>query len=323
MKIEPYAAAHQSKVREFLRQYDFNPLRNYRGICPKDAGDYFARATLNLCNRQENRLLVGVNRNTVRGMLCVIPLAWDTHHFGMKMAKLLVLKRDAAGRRQAFDADQLLDSGIDLCQRQKIAHLTCRIDIDDIATAHALEERDFHLMDTIVTYLFRSTPEYALPSLRRLHSVRECRESDLAELREIAKKAFTKDRFHLDASFAPDKADALYAKWIRSFWIRKRGSKILVACDASGRPRGFLAYQLNSALRECAGIKAIGRGLAAVQPGAKGAYVALVMDTVRDAMGSYDFAEFDTQLTNREVIRIYNKFGFRLVRSQHTFHKWL
>lgn len=66
-----------------------------------------------------------------------------------------------------------------------------------------------------------------------------------------------------------------------------------------------------------------GRGLSAVLPEAKGAYVSLVKAAIQNIFLHYDYLEFDTQLTNYEVIKVWQKFGFDFIRAKHTFHKRL
>ena len=58
-------------------------------------------------------------------------------------------------------------------------------------------------------------------------------------------------------------------------------------------------------------------------PKAKGTYVSLVKAAVKEVTLCYDCLEFDTQLNNYEVIKVWQRFGFDFIRAKHTFHKWM
>jgi hypothetical protein len=61
-----------------------------------------------------------------------------------------------------------------------------------------------------------------------------------------------------------------------------------------------------------------------VAPRAKGGLIRLMQASFKDVVRrKADCLEYDTRLTNEEVVRACGFFGLRLVRARHTFHRWL
>lgn len=86
---------------------------------------------------------------------------------------------------------------------------------------------------------------------------------------------------------------------------------------------GFLTFKLNEELEKLTGNRIAGRGLSAVSPRVKGVYPCLVKAAIQDIILNYDCLEFDTQLNNYEVIKVWQRFKFGFIRAKYTFHKWL
>ncbi|MFA5363384.1 MAG: hypothetical protein WC335_09160 [Candidatus Omnitrophota bacterium] len=248
--------------------------------------------------------------------------AWDTACFGTGAGGIEYL---IAGGNSESDKKKikkkLLEAALQLSREKKIFFLNSKVESADIVSAHVLADSGFKLMDTIVTYAFLKKSRPRIVSLKGIFKVRNFQKSDLPCMSVLAAGSFSKDRFHADPRLR-SRAGELFGKWLSGSFLSGTNITLYTACKG-GRAAGFLLYRLDEFwVKEC-GFRIIGRGLSAVSPEAKGAYIGLVNRVVRDVLERYDAAEFETQLTNLEVLRIWHKFGFEFTRARHTFHKWL
>jgi ribosomal protein S18 acetylase RimI-like enzyme len=109
-------------------------------------------------------------------------------------------------------------------REQKLDCLYTLLPLSQIGLIHPAVEDGFKITDVRVE--FAITP-YDAPLLRRVRS------EDKKALREIARTAFRRTRFHNDRRFDPDRVNALYENWL----LTSEG-EVLVADSESG-PAGF------------------------------------------------------------------------------------
>jgi RimJ/RimL family protein N-acetyltransferase len=198
--------------------------------------------------------------------------------------------------------------------------VSCRVDAEDISSVHVLEKAGFRLTDTLVKYVFNRR-KHGVYQIKDLYKVRMFKDQDLPILMEIARTAFTKDRFHLDSTFSQEKADDFHARWIENLCLGQLGKRWVFVATSNNRPIGFFAFKLNEELERLTGYKIAGHALGAVLSKAKGAFPSLVKAAIQNFTSGYDCLEFDTQLNNYEILKIFQRFGFDFVRAQYTFHK--
>ncbi|MEI6631769.1 MAG: GNAT family N-acetyltransferase [bacterium] len=321
MKISVLDKKDVARACGLLKCYEFNDYRAYRMLDKDSLFRYLFRQCIAPLRSRDGLLLIAEDNSGVIGLAGLFFLSWDTKHFGVNMARVDFLMA-AGGYPQAREVKKsLLSFLMKLCWDKKIAYLSCRIDTADICTVHALEENGFLLMDTIVTYAFNRR-RHPIPNMKDIYKIRLFRKTDLPALQDLAGRAFSKDRFHLDPHIAAEKASGLFKGWVKDSCAKRSSHKVFVA-QKSGEVAGFLTFELNKELERLSGYKIAGHGLSAVSPQAKGAYVSLVKAAVEEIVSHYDCLEFDTQLNNYEVIRVWQRFGFDFIRAKHTFHKWM
>lgn len=318
MKIVLFNKNSLRKIENLIMDYQFNDFRAYRALSKDAFKKYLFYRIKNLLEGNNKAIIAEDGKETV-GLVILEFLPWDTKHFRMKMARISYLMANKDYSQALAIKNKLLSSLFELCRKEKIVYLSCRIDINDISSIHALEMNGFRLMDTLVTFAFIKG-KHKIPEIKTIYPVRKCRAKDLPHLMEIAEKSFTDDRFHLDPCILKEKADSLYSEWIKNSFEQKE--TIFVAVSGN-KPRGFLTYKLYKDLAKITGYKIMGRGLMAVEREAKGAIISLMKATFKDVRKNYDCVEYDTRLNNYEVIHICQKLGLDLVRAKYTFHKWL
>jgi hypothetical protein len=308
------------KLAVLVYDYRFNEYGSYR-MLDKDKLNKFLFNQISVSlNNEGNWVLVAEYRKKIVGLLILNLLPWDTKHFGVKMAKIGYLMANGDYAQNICIKNKLLFNLFKLCKKEKIIHISYRIDISDISSIHAVEKNGFRLIDTLVTYAF-NRHKHRIPDIKELFKIREFKKQDLLMLVKIAKKAFSKDRFHLDHHFSHKKANDLYGEWIRNCCKREYTNRVFVA-EVKESVVGFLTFRLDRELQRFMNYKICGHGLSAVLPGIKGVYPCLVKTAIREIGLNYDCLEFDTQLNNYEVIKVWRRFGFDFIRAKYTFHKW-
>jgi len=321
MKISVLNNKNSLKVAPILAQYGFNDYRAYRILEKGSLAKYLLADFLDSVHRKGSLILAAQENGRILGLVAMTPLPWDTRHFGLKAGKLDYFMAGAGHSQALRIKEKLLEVLFKFCGDNNVAFLSCRADAGDITTVHALEKSGMLLMDTIVTYAF-NRHKHRIPELKGIYKVSAAKSSDSPGLADIAGSAFSKDRFHLDVHIPHKKADGVFREWIKNSLKEGSSQRVFVARKWS-QPCGFLTFTLNRKLESCCKGRIAGHGLSAVSPEAKGAYIALVKAAIEETARNYDCLEFDTQLSNQEVIKVWQRFGFDFIRAKHTFHKWL
>ena len=323
MLIKFLAEKDMQKIKPLISTYRFNNYRAYRMLDKETLDKWLFNQASSILINNENRVIAAYKNKRIEpaGLVALSLLPWDTAHFGFKMAKICHLVADGNYEETVVLKRRLLHYLLKLCKNEKFSHITCRIDIDDISSIHALEENGFKLMDTLITYVF-NRHKHRIYEIKELCRVRKFTGTDLPVLVKISKNAFHRDRFHLDPHIPDKKADCLFGEWVKNSCQGRYGDKVFVA-ERGNQVVGFLTFKLDEEINRLTGYRIAGHGLSAVAPRVKGIYPSLVKAAIKEIAVHYDCLEFDTQLNNYEVIKIWQRFGFDFARAQYTFHKWL
>ena len=307
------------EIRSLIAHYPFHPHRHYPLLTRDHSLRYYERA-LSSKPLSAGILLFGREHGEVNGVIRIERFAWDSMHFGREMGGIthIIMREemDRAAKRE------FLEEAVRRSAHRGIVHLTCRVDAEDVDVIHLLEGMRFSLMDTLTTYVCNKHARFT-GGRRCLYRCDSATSEDLPFLTSLARTSFRRDRFHLDPRFSKECADTVFVEWVKRFLEPDRPQRLIVARNTKGCPIGFLGYVLDEEMRSVSGVKIIGRGLSAVSPRAKGAYISLVEATIADVMEKYDLAEFDVRITDRQVTRILNRYQFKVLQIKHTFHLWL
>src|SRR5262245_9969910 len=157
-------------------------------------------------------------------------LAWDSAHFGLRIARA---RGDTLDAERAERADEwCLDMGIDC--------LYLLADADAAETARVAAAQGYRAVDV------RLTMKHALAGLDAEPGrspgplrLRPAKTEDLVALRPLAAGSHRGTRFYFDGTFPRDRCDALYVSWIERA-IEDEARELIVA-EVDGRAIGYQA----------------------------------------------------------------------------------
>lgn len=231
----------------------------------------------------------------------VKPLAWDSEHFGVRIASF----------QPASTSAHELDAGIASCRDEGVECLYALVPSDALDLVRALERRRARLVDV------RMTLEGKAHRRSRAAAVRESRPSDVPSLRALAARSHEASRFYADGRFARARCDELYAIWIEKSCAGWAES-VLVA-EHDGAPCAYLSCHVRGAARGEI-------GLVAVAPHARGR--GLGGDLVSSGLAYFaergiERVHVVTQARNLGAQRLYQAHGFQTARMELWYHLWI
>jgi len=323
MNIEYLKKDNLETIRRLIIDYEFNDYRNYRVLKKKMVNECLFKQIEDLLSVNKGISVVVFKKGKdAAGLIILTDLPWDSKHFGFKMAEITYLIAKGSYEESYKIKRSLVSFILRMCRQNGTRHLSCKIDTADFSSIHVLEESDFKIMDTLLTYIFNRF-KHKIPNLKKLYKTRPFKRKDLNTLLKLAQDSFLNSRYYRDALLPREKADRLHREWVKNYCSNLKDNRAFVA-EKGNKVVGFIIYKKNRELKKLCGTKVVGNGLSAGSPVAKGAYIALIETALEDViLSSHDIAEFDTQVINYEVIKVYQKFKLDFVRSKYTFHKWL
>lgn len=175
---------------------------------------------------------------------------------------------------------------------------------------HFLEDAGFKLVDTWVQFELNGQRE---PMPLAPFEIRFATAEDAASAVEVARKNFVYSRFHRDPQISNDLANKVKADWVQNYFNGKRGDQMVVALK-DDEIVGFLQILFQDddgwiidQVAVDASVQGQGVGISMIQ-------FALEENQSREVV------TVGTQVANIRSIRMYEKLGFRLIRSQYVFH---
>lgn len=317
-----------ASLEPFAERYPFKPYHYYDDLNQRRLAEYFHRE---LCERLDQGLAYSwVIQDQIKGILIFHYLSWDSRFFGLPMAKV-DLYVNATDYREASSIASGLLAGIDEpCVDNKIKHLACKVNTQDIPTVHALESHSFRLVDTIM--VFSLQPDQIFTGVAEVKTdlcLREMQDEDLPRLAALSRAVFANrrdimTRFNGDPLLM-DKAGDLYAEWLRNSDQGDEADVVFVA-EVEGHPVGFITCKLSDERADQALGARIGSiPLNAVDPEYRrlGVYRQLVVranDWFRQHGAEH--VEIRTQIHTLGVQRAWQQLNGKLVNSYHVLHQW-
>ena len=235
-------------------------------------------------------------------------MTWDTEHFGFKIASF--------GPKEHSD----IAPAMQFARSQDVKLVIARCPVENGPIVQALQKTGFLLMDTLVRYHFIFGKK-ELPVDTGGIPVRPVRPEDVPSVGKIAGASFKGygGHFHNDPKLDKGKCDELYVKWaINSCRDKKVANEVFVA-DDHGEVLGFItakkiSEEAGDGVLACVGPKAQGNGIYR-------SFIVKVMHWCHEE--GLKRMELGPLVNNYAVQRVWQRLGFEIYASTHTFHLWL
>jgi len=261
----------------------------------------------------------------LKGVACWTPLAWDSRQFGFFAARLDFLVAAGSRAQVLRTKSDLLKDALEDCAAQGVRHITTRIDASDITSIEALQRAGFELIDGIQTFSLRMCERPAAPARRDSFDLRLFEESDLPQVLDLARTAYTHDRFHVDSAIGQETADRVNETWLRNSCNGEIADAVVIA-HAGNTVLGYVTCRID---REATRVLGIGCGeigmVATVSQARRSGVAAAATYSSLDWFASQgvEIVEVGTQLRNIAAARLYERCGFRLTAVTYTWRKLL
>lgn len=187
-----------------------------------------------------------------------------------------------------------------------------RVATADIPSVLQVQREGFYLVDTNVRFEVLRDEFRSNKRINRCN-VRTASTDDQEDIGRLAGSAFRFSRFHLDPGFQKEVADTIKAEWARNFFRGLRGKHLLVA-ETEGHVVGFLLL-LNPSpgdyVIDLVGVASEYRGRGIGQT---------LLSSLWNHLSDCNRVIVGTQVANTDSLRLYEKLGFRITRSEYIFH---
>ena len=194
-------------------------------------------------------------------------------------------------------------------------YLFAEVPVEDTAVISGMSSAGWRLIETRIT-CYRNDLQKFDYSTRSV--VRNATEADIPELRRVAIEAVNfYDRFHADEFFTRNEADEFLATFIENS-VRGFADEVIV--PGNGPANAFLTGNYLTTPSFLSGIKMGKMVLSAVSSARRGWYVRLIAElSFKFKELGLDTAFMTTQATNRAVLKVWLRHGYRFGRCTHIF----
>lgn len=245
-------------------------------------------------------------------------LPWDSDFFGVPIYRVDFVQCDALPGAAPSVIASILAQVMQVMQdRHGKYYLFGEVPSEDVATMQAMGLQRMRLIETRLTYYRDDVEQFAW---QRRSPIRHATEADIGGLYETAATMRnTFDRFHADPCFSSALADSLVGTFAEKS-VKGLADIVLVPAAGDDIPDAFLTAKLLPVESDFLGCRLGRMVLSAASERRRGWYLRLVaeMSYWMKEQG-VEVAFMTTQSTNRAVIRVWEKLGYRYGRCSHIF----
>lgn len=240
---------------------------------------------------------------------------WDSEHFGFPLAQLHVLLTTATP-----DLPDLLAEVLAHARAANVRVLTTRVNGDQLAVLHALEDHGFRYYDDAIW------PVVAVENLQVQVDprVRMARTADRPRLLELAQKwTYPRGHFYCDPRFDRDAVDRLYAKWLQTALDQQTPIAVI---ESAGVVQGFFQFSVEPLQQTPLGHRYAHLRLLALDGSARGQGLGAALFASTLALCQQFGAQFiDSGYSSKNHVsaRLHTRHGFLSMHEEVTLHAWL
>lgn len=322
--VRPYTPHNWTHIAPLVDAWPFKQLAGHADWQPTSIKQLTYERLQSVMGQQDGASWVALQENAVRGFAVFSRLTWDSEQLGMSAARLEPLIATGCYTEQHQIKETLLNKVLEEAQSRGVWHLSTRVDASDLSGLHVLEEAGFITVDSILTFakeLARHEPVVPTHDFQ----IRPATAADAVRAADLARHAYSFDRFHADPFIKAECADELHAVWVHNACTGTAADAVILAEDEAGL-LGFVTCKLQRDTSKHLGRMVGTIVLVAVAERARGmgvghAITLAALEWFR-AQGTA-VVEVGTQLRNIPAARLYQKCGFALVGSSVSLRRLL
>ena len=242
-------------------------------------------------------------------------LDWDSNILALRSARIGYLWSLGDYRVQRRRLSRLVKASIDQDRDEQVEFMSTRIPCEDIASVHALEDNGFRLIESYLTFVSCSSAKADGP--RPDDRVRPAGPADAGGVSQLAFEAFRYNRYMIDPLLPKKQARHSRLVWVQNAFKGRAEAVYLAEVDKV--IAGFLIMRPIEGDND----RKIGLiDLIAVDSRFRGQGIgsSLVSQALRHYQGKVDLVEVGTQASNVAAVNLYQKMGFRFLRSEYSLH---
>ncbi|MGD2070039.1 MAG: hypothetical protein PVI57_15305 [Gemmatimonadota bacterium] len=319
-------------VRAALRSVPWLPFRRGFGL-GAEAVERGAMATLDATVAKgtgAGRVLVALRGDRVTALMALARHPFESEMFGIPMARSGFAQVVPTADDAADDAaDALLEAAVSACAAWGCRHLSLLVPGDDAPLTRAAIRRRWLLADSTLDFTWDVERE-AVRSGRCTDDVvvRAGGPEDAGVLSQMARETYTtsiRTRYLNDPRLSTRATGRLYAEWAERACEGSFADRVAVA-EVDGRIVGFDMVKLDPTLSDALGVGVGRKGIAAVDPAARGRGITSCMEAFlnqwqRDQGGRFNSGR--VLFNNLAMQHALAKVGGVVTAAYHTFHGWL
>jgi GNAT superfamily N-acetyltransferase len=311
----PYDPRRDVEVEMLFREYSHKDFQLQAMGISKASMAEFLKTTLleaqsqNIILRDDGRLM---------GLISLQFLPWMSDHFGLRMYSIrhLLARSDSP-----LVHTRLLRVVIE--ELPDVDFLDCRVAVDDVYSAHALEVCAFRYVGTEI--FLGQTLENPIP-LRTPPGIDIylCRREDRPPVLDIATETHVHNRFVYDPNIHEKAAQSLYRKLV-THCFDAEPFQVLVARSEDG-VEGFITFKMNRVFSRIVGMDCGSLDLIGVRPQirSQGLGAALNRFALQQiAHNGAKVAAVRTLASNYSALRTCFRTGFTVTSTSLHFHRWI
>lgn len=234
---------------------------------------------------------------------------WDTNHFGFKIARISIFND--------------ISSMLKCLKKSGVRLVIARVEASQYESVRNIMREGFEFITTEVHYkrnirnvhIADKDPRVLISRLEGCH--------ELDTLLQITRESFTDymNHYWLDSKLDRGACSDVYIEWLKNSCSEETNDTVFVGAV---QDMGILGYMTAHKISDTGAEILLG----AVSPRAQ-ILRAEIYKCLMIALMEYfrkqglKFIQVSTQLHNYTVQRIWTESGFRMYKSEYTFHKWL
>lgn len=315
LTFAPYDSQRDHEVGQLFRDYSHkNHQLEIMGVSKERMVKYLEKSL----SKPNMRSISLRGNGQLVGLITLQSLPWMSEHFGLRMFAVPHLLARSDG---PLIHVRLLRYVIE--EFQDVDFLDCRVAIDDIYTAHALEMCDFRYVGTEI-YMGQVLESLCPPEPHPDYEIKPCTFVERNQVVQIAGETHVHNRFVYDPIIHKNAANSLYKRLVTNCF-EDHQFDVLVA-HSRGEIQGFIITKMNPAFGQEMGPLSGSLDFIGVRPEARNRGIGAALNQwalYHLAEKKAVFAAVRTLANNYAALATCLRTGFSITSTSLHFHKWI